>query len=116
MKARQARDVTSSAPCQQGKRPRRLAPELDPPAAQLDRMELARNRSGLEAYYAKLAASSLAVRKAGARWFVDVRSTVASPLPCWQQLTVCAGRRASLVACPPRLGGGAAYRADARPV
>ena len=65
---------------------------------------------------AKLAASSLAVRKAGARWFVDVRSTVASPLPCWQQLTVCAGRRASLVACLPRLGGDAAYRADARPV
>ena len=69
-KARQAGGtIASSAPCRQGKRPRRLEFQLP---AEPDRIVLPRDKSGVDGYYAKLSDVSAAVARAGARWFVDV--------------------------------------------
>ena len=67
--------VVSSLPCPQGKRPCRIkcASTADGERAGtlLDRLALPRDKSGVDAYYTKLA--SAAVIKSGARWFVDAR-------------------------------------------
>jgi len=73
--ARKASGVVSSLPCPQGKRPCRIkcASTADGERAGtlLDRLALPRDKSGVDAYYTKLA--SAAVIKSGARWFVDAR-------------------------------------------
>ena len=73
--ARQASGVVSSLPCPQGKRPCRIecvsTADGERAGTLLDRLALPRDKSGVDAYYTKLA--SAAVIKSGARWFVDAR-------------------------------------------
>lgn len=66
---RSAPSIDSSAASPQGKRPRRLVLEL---AAELDRLELPRDKSGLDVYYQMVAGATSAVHKGGVRWFIDV--------------------------------------------
>ena len=78
--ARQASGVVSSLPCPQGKRPCRIecvsTADGERAGTLLDRLALPRDKSGVDAYYTKLA--SAAVTKSGARWFLDARSGVAT--------------------------------------
>lgn len=78
--ARQASGVVSSLPCPQGKRPCRIecvsTADGERAGTLLDRLALPRDKSGVDAYYTKLA--SAAVTKSGARWFLDARPGVAT--------------------------------------
>ena len=72
---RQSPSTFSSQPINQGKRPRRQ--ELDePPSGELDRLDLPRDKSGLDVYYSKVSEMTSGVRKGGARWFVDAPQQV----------------------------------------
>ena len=94
---RSSPSIDSSASSTQGKRPRRLL--LDP-AAEQDRLELPRDKSGLDVYYQKVASVTSAVHKGGARWFIDVGARVKERCPAVAPFTG-GGHAACLAACLP---------------
>mgnify|MGYP001379639201 CR=1 FL=1 len=74
-----APSVCSRAASAQAERPRRLL--LDP-ASELDRLDLPRDKAGLDVYYQKVAAETSAVHKGGARWFIDVGALCSRSCAC----------------------------------